>query len=87
METVSSILILAAIIIGVVLLIKLLAAPIRLIFKLMLNALMGFFVLIVVNIIGGFVDFSLTVNFVNAVIVGLLGIPGVVLLIVFKLFL
>lgn len=87
METVSSILILAAIIIGVVLLIKLLAAPIRLIFKLMLNALIGFFVLIVVNIIGGFVDFSLTVNFVNAVIVGLLGIPGVVLLIVFKLFL
>ena len=87
METVSSILILAAIIIGVVLLIKLLAAPIRLIFKLMLNALIGFFVLIVVNIIGGFVDFSLTVNFVNAVIVGLLGIPGVVLLIIFKLFL
>ena len=42
METLSAVLILAAVVVGVILLIRLLSAPMRWIFKLLLNAVLGF---------------------------------------------
>ena len=59
METISVLLVLAAAVLSVVILVKILAAPVRLVFKLLLNALCGFLLLIVVNIISGFFDFSI----------------------------
>lgn len=86
METISSILILAAVAVGVILLLKILSAPIRLAFKLLINAGVGFLILFVVNFFGDFVGFTLGVNFLNALVAGVLGVPGVILLIVIKLF-
>ncbi|MBS5433843.1 MAG: pro-sigmaK processing inhibitor BofA family protein [Firmicutes bacterium] len=86
METISSILILAAVVVGVILLLKILSAPIRLAFKLLINAGVGFLILFVVNFFGDFVGFTLGVNFLNALVAGILGVPGVILLIVIKLF-
>ena len=63
METMSILLMLAAAVLSLVILFKILAAPIRLVFKLLLNALCGFALLIVVNIISGFFDFSVEINF------------------------
>jgi len=86
METISSLLILAAVAVGVILLLKILSAPIRLAFKLLINAGVGFLILFVVNFFGEFVGFTLGVNFLNALVAGVLGVPGVILLILIKLF-
>ena len=66
------------------LLFKLLKTPIKWAFKLLLNGLMGFVILFIVNWLGGFVGISLGVNWVNALVAGLLGTPGVVLLLLVK---
>ena len=82
METISILLILAAAVLFLVLLFKILAAPIRLVFKLLLNAVCGFLLLVVVNIISGFFDFSVAINWVNVLIAGCFGIPGTLLLVI-----
>ena len=82
METISVLLILAAAVLSVVILVKILAAPVRLVFKLLLNALCGFLLLIVVNIISGFFDFSVKINLLNTLIAGCFGIPGALLLVI-----
>ena len=87
METLSGLLLIAAVIVGIILLIKLLSAPFRWIIKLLLNALMGFAMLFVVNFFCGFLGIELGVKLINALIAGFLGIPGIVLLVAIKLFL
>ena len=87
METISVLLVLAAVVLSVVILVKILAAPVRLVFKLLLNALCGFLLLIVVNIISGFFDFSIEINLVNTLIAGCFGIPGALLLVLLKILL
>ncbi|MGI5978725.1 MAG: pro-sigmaK processing inhibitor BofA family protein [Oscillospiraceae bacterium] len=67
-----------------VLFIKLLAKPLKWVIKFLLNALAGFIALILINFVGGFFGFSLTVNFLNCLIAGCLGMPGVILLILIK---
>ena len=82
METISVLLVLAAAVLSVVILVKILAAPVRLVFKLLLNALCGFLLLIVVNIISGFFDFSVEINLLNTLIAGCFCIPGALLLVI-----
>lgn len=81
METIGIIIIAA---IAVVLIIKLLAAPIRLAGKLLINALVGFVVLFFLNFAGNIVGLSLGINWFNAIVVGVFGAPGVVLLLLLK---
>jgi len=87
METISILLIAVAVILFLIILFKVLAAPIRLIFKLLINAGMGFLMLLVVNIIGGFFDFSLGISLFNAVVAGVLGVPGILFMIILLLLL
>ena len=79
------ILIIAAIALSMVVVIKILAAPVKLVFKILMNAASGFVLLIVANIISGFFDFSLPIDFINCLVAGVFGIPGVAFLIVIKL--
>ena len=51
--------------------------PLKLIFKLLLNTVTGFIVLFAVNYLGSFIGISVPVNWINAIIVGILGVPGV----------
>ena len=74
-------------IIAVILIVKLRSAPIRVAFKMLINALVGFAVLFLLNFAGEFVGLSLGINWINAVVVGVLGAPGVVLLLLLKYFL
>lgn len=67
-----------------VLLFKLLSTPLKWVFKLLLNALSGFIALILLNFVGGFIGLTLTVNVVNCLVAGFLGLPGVILLILIK---
>ena len=58
--------------------------PIRFILKLLLNTLIGFVALILINKFGASLGISLGVNWINAAVVGVLGIPGLALLLVLK---
>lgn len=66
------------------LLFKLLKKPLKWAVKLILNALIGYVGLFVLNFLGGFVGISLGINALNAVITGVLGLPGVILLLLIK---
>ena len=76
----SVIVIIAAIVLGVIVVLRLLAKPIRFIFKLLINTALGFVLLWLINFFGGGIGIALELSMLNAVIVGLLGIPGVLLL-------
>ncbi|MEA4827476.1 MAG: pro-sigmaK processing inhibitor BofA family protein [Clostridium sp.] len=75
---------------GIVLLfimVKLLAWPLKILFKLVVNAVLGAILLLIVNFIGGYFGLSIGINPWTALIAGFFGIPGVIFLIIFKLFL
>ena len=76
----SVIIVIAAIVLGVIIVLRLLAKPIRFIFKLLLNTVLGFVLLWLINFFGGGLGIALELSLFNALIVGLLGIPGVLLL-------
>ncbi|MDI9441495.1 MAG: pro-sigmaK processing inhibitor BofA [Firmicutes bacterium] len=61
--------------------------PLKAIFNLIVNAVIGGGVLLIINFIGGFWGFSIGVNPITALIVGLLGVPGVILLVALRLLL
>ena len=82
MDTLSTILLGAGIIVAVYVLIRILAAPIKKIFKLLINAVCGFALLFVANFIGGFFDFSIPINILTCIVAGAFGIPGVIFLVV-----
>lgn len=66
---------------------KILSFPVKVIGKLIVNALLGAVVLFVFNLIGGFFNLSISINALNAIITGILGVPGVILLLIFQLIL
>ena len=66
------------------LVIKIFTKPMKLIFKLVLNTGIGFLALYLVNLFGGGLGISLGMNWVNALTVGVLGFPGLVLLLLLK---
>lgn len=82
----TTILEIAAIIVGAYLFLKLLTAPLKLAIKLLLHAGLGFLLLLVGELIGGFFDFSLGISFINCLVAGILGIPGVIILVLIKIF-
>lgn len=65
---------------------KLLAWPIKLLFKLIANAVIGAILILIVNFFGGYFNFSIGLNWITALIAGFFGVPGVIFLILFKLF-
>ena len=67
--------------------IKVLMTPMKLIFKLLLNTGCGFVCLFLLNLLSGFTGIVFELNFITAAIVGFLGLPGIILLLVFQFFL
>lgn len=64
-----------------------LVIPIRILMKLLVNGLIGGVVLFFFNLIGGIFGMSLVINPLNAIIVGFLGVPGVILLLILQVLL
>lgn len=64
---------------------KLLLIPLRTIFNLIVNAVIGGGVLLLINFVGSFWDFQVGVNPITALLVGLLGVPGVLLVVGLRL--
>ena len=61
-------------------LIRVFQAPLRLALKLLVNTLLGFLALWVVNLTAAFTGIALGFNLWNALVIGVLGLPGFLLL-------
>lgn len=62
-----------------------LVVPLKVIIKLIYNGVLGGMILILLNFVGGFVGIHIGVNPVTALIAGVLGIPGIVLLLILQI--
>lgn len=60
--------------------------PIKRVVKLVANSVLGAFIIFVINLVGTSFDFHIGLNIFNAIVVGILGIPGAILLIILKIF-
>lgn len=58
---------------------KILTLPMKIIIKLLINGVVGGAIILVVNLIGVNFGFTLDLNWITALIVGILGVPGVVI--------
>ena len=54
--------------------------PIKVLLRLLLNSILGGIFLLVFNLIGEFWQMHIPLNPISAIIVGILGLPGVILL-------
>lgn len=63
---------------------RVLIVPIKIVLKLIYNAIIGGVVLVILNFLGGYVGLSIAINPITALIVGFLGIPGIILLLIVK---
>jgi inhibitor of the pro-sigma K processing machinery len=61
-------------------LLRVFSAPLRVALKLLVNTLLGFLALWVVNLTSGVTGIALGLNLLNALVIGVLGVPGFVLL-------
>lgn len=68
----------------VLLILRLFAAPLRLTLKVACNTAVGFLTLACVNFASGLTGFSLGLNLMNALIIGILGLPGLIFLILLQ---
>ena len=58
--------------------------PIKLLIKLIWNGVIGGLTLLLVNVLGGLIGISIVINPLNALVAGFLGVPGVIILLLFQ---
>ena len=66
------------------LLLRILKKPVKLAFKLLAHAVFGYVFLFVFNFVGAWFGVSLEITWLSAVVTGVLGVPGVALLLLAK---
>ena len=59
---------------------KALLVPLKVILRLLLNSVLGAVLIIVINFIGMNIGVMIPINMVNSLTVGILGVPGVIML-------
>ena len=64
---------------------KLFIVPLKKILKLILNSILGGISIYIINLVGANFGFHIGLNFFTSVIIGLLGLPGAICLIIVKL--
>lgn len=64
---------------------KLFASPLKLAGRLLVNTLLGFALLGLLNVLGILAKLSLGLNLFNALIIAVLGVPGLALLILLRM--
>ncbi|CCZ18833.1 pro-sigmaK processing inhibitor BofA [Clostridium sp. CAG:780] len=75
-----------ACIIGIIIVGKVFIVPIKIIGKLIINSILGVVLLYIINLVGALWQFHIGINVITALVVGILGIPGAVLLAILKIF-
>ena len=61
--------------------------PIKTILKLVINSILGGITIFIINLIGSIWGFHIGINLVTSIFVGLLGIPGAIVIVIIKLLL
>ena len=64
---------------------KVFIIPIRKVLKLVLNSILGGITIFLINLIGGTFGFHIGLNIFTSILVGLLGLPGAVCLVIVRL--
>ena len=85
MEFFSPLLAFAAGLFVIWLIFKIFGLTVKVLWKLILNAVIGALMLIAFNLIGGIFDFTITITPISALVAGVFGVPGVVVMIILKL--
>lgn len=62
---------------------KIFAFPVKILLKLLSNGVIGGLLLIVINFVGSFVGIFIPVNVITVFVSGLLGIPGIAVLLIY----
>ena len=65
-----------------VLVFKLLFSQVKLIWKIAINSLSGFVCLWLLNLASGITSIVFEINFITTLLVGFLGVPGIILLVI-----
>ena len=60
--------------------------PIKKTIKLVVNSAVGALIIFIINLVGTSFDFHIGLNIINSIIVGILGVPGAILLVIIKIF-
>lgn len=61
--------------------------PLKFILKLVFNSIIGGILIFIINLIGGIFNFHIGLNIITAIIVGILGVPGAILLVILNILL
>lgn len=64
---------------------KVFIIPIKKVLKLVLNSILGGITIFLINLIGGTFGFHIGLNIFTSILVGLLGLPGAVCLVIVRL--
>ena len=73
------------IILALFLFLKLIKLPLKLLFKALLSTAAGIILLVIINYIGAAVGIVIGINIINALIVAVLGLPGIALLLLLQI--
>lgn len=82
---VKMLIIYVACIIGIIIIGKIFIVPIKIICKLIINSILGVILLYIINLVGSMWGLHIGINVITALIVGILGIPGAILLTILKI--
>lgn len=66
---------------------KIFIVPLKKVLKIVFNSVLGGIVIFLINIVGGVFNFHIGLNFFTSILIGILGLPGAVCLIIIKLLL
>ncbi len=61
-----------------------LLSPLKMLIKFIYNSILGGLALLLINLLGKFIGISIGINIITAAIVGIFGIPGLILLLVLQ---
>ncbi|MDL2235057.1 pro-sigmaK processing inhibitor BofA family protein [Christensenellaceae bacterium OttesenSCG-928-L17] len=88
MGTLGMLLTLGAALLVLYLICMLLVIPVKWILRLIGNGIVGFLILTLVNLAGGaLLNFTIPMSLINVLVAGIFGVPGVVVLVLIRLFL
>lgn len=63
---------------------KALLLPFKIILRLVVNGFLGGLAILIINLLGQYIGFSIPLNIVSALVAGVLGLPGIILLVILK---
>ena len=80
----TSILVMIGCVLTMVVVGKIFLFPLKLLLKLVFNTIIGAAIIYIINLIGANFGFHIGLNLVTSLVVGILGIPGAILLVILQ---